>query len=275
MTTTAYMLDNAWRDARRRLELLEQCFDPGTLRRLAGLGVGRGQHCLEVAGGAGSVTRWLCSRVGSEGSVTAIDLDTRFLEEIEAPHLTVRRCDVVRDALPAGPFDLIHVRAQLMHLHEREEVLDRLVERLRPGGWLLAEEPDVYPFEALECGSLDRAWKALGEAAAPYGFRTDLGRRLPELLAQRGLVDLRSEADGSFFPGGSPLATMLGMSIRQIVEQVELAEPGQADVVRSLAELEDPVRWFPGPALVAAMGRRPPTTGDTNPVDPYPDLLVP
>jgi SAM-dependent methyltransferase len=258
MATTSYMLDKVAAQARGRLELLEQCFDPGTERRLAGIGVGRGWRCLEVAGGAGSVTRWLCSRVGPEGAVVAVDLDTRFLEELEAPNLTVSRCDVVHDRLPDGGFDLVHVRALLMHLHEREEVLDRLVEALRPGGWLVVEEPDVYPVEALDHGPFAALWSALAEAAAPHGFRVDVGRRLPGLLLARGLVEVRSEADGGFFPGGSPMAELLAVSIGQLLEQIRLPEPDERTAGQVLTDLADPARWFPAPAVVAALGRRAP-----------------
>jgi len=256
MTTTSYLLDNGWRQARRRLELLQECFDPGTLRRLAGLGVDRGWRCLEVAGGAGSVTRWLCSRVGPDGSVVAIDLDTRFLDEIQAPNLTVARCDVVRDALPDGGFDLVHVRALLMHLHERDEVLRRLVDAVRPGGWLLIEEPDAYPLLTAGTDRLAATWRTLGAAAAPNGFSLDTGRRLPQLFESHGLVDIRCEADGSFFPGASTMAEMLGTSMVQLLEQLDLPEDDRYEADRAVAELEDPTRWFPGPALIAAAGRK-------------------
>ena len=74
----AYLLG---REERRRLELLEQCLDPMTTRSLDAIGVEKGWRCLELGGGAGSITRMLCERVGPAGRVTAVDLDTRFLDE--------------------------------------------------------------------------------------------------------------------------------------------------------------------------------------------------
>jgi len=256
MTTTSYMLDNGWKQARRRLQLLEECMDPGTFRRLSGLGVGPGWRCLEVAGGAGSVARWLCSRVGPDGSVVALDLDTRFLDELQAPNLSVSRCDVVRDPLPDGGFDLVHVRALLMHLHEREEVLDRLVDAVRPGGWLLIEEPDAYPIVAVGADRLAGTWRALGRAAAPHGFSLDTGRRLPEFFHARGILDIRCEADGWFFPGASPMAEMLATSMVQLLERLDLPAGERHEADQAMADLEDPSRWFPGPALIAASGRK-------------------
>ncbi len=75
----AYRLDNGWRDARRRLQMLEAVYDPLTLRHLEMVGVGPGWRCLEVGAGAGSITRALAERVGPQGRVAAVDLDPRFL----------------------------------------------------------------------------------------------------------------------------------------------------------------------------------------------------
>src|SRR5262245_10425923 len=113
---TGYAFDNAWKQARERLALLEAALDPGTVRRLDVFGVGTGWHCLEVGGGGGSITEWLCQRVGAKGRVTAIDIDTRFLDALDHPNLTVRQHDVVTTPLPEATFDLIHVRAVLTHI---------------------------------------------------------------------------------------------------------------------------------------------------------------
>jgi 2-polyprenyl-3-methyl-5-hydroxy-6-metoxy-1,4-benzoquinol methylase len=42
--------------------------------------------------------------------------------------------------LPAGRYDLIHARLVLSHLPQRRDVLARLVQALRPGGWLVVED---------------------------------------------------------------------------------------------------------------------------------------
>src|SRR5437879_4242901 len=95
-----YTLDNGWEQARHRLKLLEACYDPSTTRRLRALGVDCGWHCLEVGAGGGSIARWLASEVGPEGRVLAVDLDTRFVQEVEADNLDVRCLDVTAGDLP-------------------------------------------------------------------------------------------------------------------------------------------------------------------------------
>ncbi|MGD9891828.1 MAG: trans-aconitate 2-methyltransferase [Dehalococcoidia bacterium] len=120
------------------------------MRHLDALGVGEGWRCWDAAAGGGSNAAWLCRRVGSPGTVLATDLDTRFLEAIDAPNLEVRRHDIVTDPLPDECFDRIHTRLLLTHLPGRESVIHRQAGALAPGGWLVLEEfetiaPNVDP----------------------------------------------------------------------------------------------------------------------------------
>ena len=132
------------KDIPRRLVALEEGCDPGTVSRLENLGVGRGWSCLEVGAGAGSITRWLGRRVGTEGEVVAIDLDTSFLDVSDADNVEVRQLDLRSDSLPENRFDLIHTRFILGHIPERVEIFDKLVGALRLGGRLLLEEMDPF-----------------------------------------------------------------------------------------------------------------------------------
>ncbi len=252
---TTYAFDNAWADAHRRLSMLEACYDPGTKRRLDAIGVGSGWRCLEVGGGAGSVARWLCDRVGRCGQVVAVDLDPRFLAQIDAANLSVRRLDVTWEDLPAGPFDLVHARHLLVHLPERLEVLDRLVRCLAPGGWLLLEEADAFPTEATEVDP--RLWGWYSDALARAGADTEWARRLPSFLDAAGLVDVTAEADVPLYRGGSPTAEMVRLSFTQVAERDFLDGETRVLVDEFCASLTDPGRWFTYYAAVAAWGRAP------------------
>lgn len=77
----AYGFDASWSDERRRLALIERCYDPITTARLTQLGVAEGWRCLDVGAGGGSISRWLRDQVGPDGEVVAVDLDTRFFED--------------------------------------------------------------------------------------------------------------------------------------------------------------------------------------------------
>lgn len=76
-----YGFDASWRDERRRLALIERCYDPITTSRLTQLGVGAGWRCLDVGAGGGSIARWLRDQVGPDGEVVAIDRTPAFFEE--------------------------------------------------------------------------------------------------------------------------------------------------------------------------------------------------
>jgi SAM-dependent methyltransferase len=257
-STATYLLDNAWRDARRRLELLERCHDPASVRRLEALGVGGGWRCLEAGAGAGSIARWLCSRVAPAGRVLAVDLDARFLEDAGWPCLEVRQANLVTGHLERDALDLVHGRMVLMHIQERERVLDRLIASLRPGGWLLLEEADIYPITATASGPYREMWQAASRMFSQNGAAVEWARNLPDLLQAAGLSDVGAESDTTLFPGASPLAVLFQTSMRQVREA--LLSQGQIDagtLDEAAAHLDLPDRWFPGMAIVAAWGRRP------------------
>ncbi len=91
----SYVVPNSWEHARRRLELLEACYDAASFRRASALGVRAGWRCLDAGAGHGSFARWLGSQVGPAGSVIAADLDTRLLADITEANIEVRQMDLV------------------------------------------------------------------------------------------------------------------------------------------------------------------------------------
>ena len=254
---SGYTLDNAWPEAPRRLQLLERCYDAGTLRRLEGLQLARASSCLEVGAGAGSITRWLCSQVGPGGTVVAIDLDVRFVERIEADNLVVRKADITTAELPRDTFDVVHARALLMHLPERDAILDRLVAALRPGGWLLVEEGDHFPVTSFGTGLYREGVDALLGAMATAGVDATWARRLPQLLVDRNLGDITAVIDVPYYEGGSPEAELLSLTGVQLHNLAVSAgaDPARLEAWRNL--LAQPGRWFPGLAMISVAGRRP------------------
>lgn len=257
---TRYMLDNVWHDARRRLSLLEEILDPGTVRRMSvvdALGVGPGWRCAELGAGGGSIARWLCAQVGPQGRVVALDLDTRFVDGSDLSNLEVRQADVISSGLERSAFDLIHARALLMHLPARAEVLGTLIGALRPGGWLLLEEMDFYPIFALAAGTYREAYEALLDAFTASGGATEWARGLPSLLDTHALQDVDSETTVHAFRGGSATAQFIQVSFEQLRGRILARGRLREEVLgTALEELGHPDRWFPGFALVSAWGRR-------------------
>ena len=137
-----YVLDNKWEGTRDRLTLLERAVDPWTIRNLQEIGVGTGWYCLEVAAAGGSIASWLGSQVGLGGHVMATDLDPDLLEVIRGPNISIKRHNILSDDLPQSTFDLVHTRSLLTFLPDPRRAIAKLVSAIKPGGWLLIEEPD-------------------------------------------------------------------------------------------------------------------------------------
>lgn len=97
---TSYVFDNEHSATPKRFNALETLFDAHSIENLEAVGIGSGWHCLDVGAGGGSITRWLSAAVGSEGRVTATDIDTRFLEDLGGRNIQVLRRDIVVDELP-------------------------------------------------------------------------------------------------------------------------------------------------------------------------------
>lgn len=252
-----YMLDNVWENAHQRLTLLEAVYDPATTGRLAQLGVGPGWRCLELGAGAGSIARWLCDRVGADGRVVAVDLEPRFLAADPRPNLDVVRCDIVADGIPGDGYDLIHTRALLVHLPQRDELLPALVLRLRPGGIILLEEGDAYPIATASSPIYTELWDRAFAAMAKGGADATWGRHLPARLAAAGAVDVAAAGDVQMFTGGSPYARFAILTMSQLTPMLVADGMSPERIAEGIAELSDPSRWFPGAASIAAWGHRP------------------
>lgn len=260
MTATnevTYTLDNTWEKARRRLTLLEEVFDPATTARLVELGVGPGRRCLELGAGGGSITRWLCDRVGPSGSVTAVDLEPRFLAADPRPNMIVERRDIIADGVPGAGYDLIHCRALLMHLPNADDLVVDLVGRLRPGGAILLEEGDLSPTATARSARYAEMWQRCTAAAATVGANFFWGAELPERLAAAGITDLAATSETRLYRGGSPWCELTALTWEQMTPLL-LANGCPAELIAAATdELFEPDRLFPAGAIVAAWGHRP------------------
>jgi len=215
---------------------------------------------LEVGGGGGSLTRWLCEQTGPTGHVTATDIEPRFLEEIGSSRLEVRRHDITDEDLPDGQFDLVHARWLLHHLPNPEEVIARMVAALRPGGWILLEEVDFFPIHTSSSQVYTDFMTGLTRAVvAASGGDCFWARDLPALVANQDLVEVNASGDQFVLRGGSPWAKFLALSATQIRDTMtgssETLSAEQLD--KALALLDDPTFWALAGAGIAAWGRRP------------------
>ena len=207
----------------------------------------------------------LAARVTPGGRVLATDLETRWLLDRSDPRVEVATHDVVHDDPPEGGFDLVHARLVLVHVPAREEALRRMVSTLRPGGWLLVEDfdislqPLICPDEVTPDHQLANAVKAaFRQLLLERGADMRLGRRLPRLLREAGLI--RVEAD-AYFPLALPsVAVLETANVRQVRDAlIGHGDLRAADVDRYLELTSTGELDLATPPLVSAWGRRPPT----------------
>src|SRR5271154_2844503 len=157
-----YIFDSASTAEYQRLDLMSKILDPLTRASLAALGLREGWNCLELGGGNGSMTEWLCEKVGASGSVTSIDINPKLIKLVPAQNLTVRQADIRTADLPVNAFDLVMCRAMLHQIAEHANaVLAKMAAAVKPGGCLFVCEPDFSLVRTCEPEEWAQAWDAI------------------------------------------------------------------------------------------------------------------
>jgi SAM-dependent methyltransferase len=242
---------------RERLLLLEEMYDPWSVKQLDAIGVAAGWRCLDVGAGGGSVTRMLADRVGT-GSVLAVDLDITLLEGLASDRVEVRRHDLRCDPLPADTFDLVHSRQLLMHLPARLAALRKLAGAARRGGWVAAMEPDFTTVELSPTNLLwERVWSVFCDALVAGGWDPRYGARLCGDLRAAGLVDVHADLIASFGGGGSLRARLLALTFERLRERLVALGADDLEIDEAQRLLRDRTISFRSQTTYVAYARRP------------------
>ncbi|MGA3352559.1 MAG: methyltransferase domain-containing protein [Acidimicrobiales bacterium] len=200
------------------------------------VGLATGWCCVDLGAGAGDVSVALAELVGRNGRVYAVDSDPRARDAVATAAAATGGAQVVAItqagedlALPES-VDLAYCRFLLLHVLEPRVVLARMAAALRPGGYLLAQEP------VTSAGRIDGKPLSMPDARHP-----DVGALLPGLVREVGLelVDAWAEAPAGAGPG--PVAAYL--------EELTEVDPEDASVML--------------PPLVTVIGRSAPLAGPT------------
>jgi SAM-dependent methyltransferase len=253
-----YVFDNAAPQARARLAALADVHDEGTIRHLLARGVADGWKCLEIGGGLGTITRWLSDRVGPRGHVLTTDIDTRFLATIGRANVEVRRHDILIDPLPDATFDLAYARLVLEHLSDPGLALDRMATAIRPGGWLMVEDFEIYALAP--DGSVNPQSKTLAamqRVAADAGVAPRLGLSFGRELRARGLIHVGHEGRVQIHRGNSGAARLARLNFEQLRAPILATGLTLAEFEADLARLDDEDFEWRSPTLWTAWGQRP------------------
>lgn len=233
-----------------------------------------GSRAIDLGCGLGDMLELLSERVGPGGRVLGLECDPTHAAAARAvarerglAGVEVVEGDARRTGLPSGSFDLAHARLLLVNIPRPDQVLAEMTRLVRPGGWVVCQEADFIGL----CHPLHPAWERLSEVLVTAyhqdGADPRLGRRLPGLFRQAGLVDVRVRAMADAYPVGHSWRTLnldLMRSLasrvleRGLLDQAELDELQRAarDHVADAATVTMPF------VLFSVWGRRPPAPAD-------------
>ena len=159
------------------------------------LGLSSGWRCVDVGAGGGDVSVALAEMVGRDGRVYAVDSDPRTRDEVAraaAAHAQVIALTQAGEDLSLPEeVDLAFCRFLLLHVHEPLAVVRMMAAAVRPGGWVVAQEP------------ITSAGRIAGTPFSMPGARhPDVGAILPALVRQVGLevIDAWAEAPAGVGP---------------------------------------------------------------------------
>jgi SAM-dependent methyltransferase len=258
-----YLLSSAAPAAEvERLRQVDQLMGPTTEGRIERLGITGGWKCLEVGAGVGGVARWMAGRVGPLGKVTAIDLNPLIRADPDLPQLEVLRHDILAGGTDAGSYDLVHCRLLLVNVGDVELALRRMIEALRPGGWLIVEEPGESRFPGV--GESDPRVAEFNRLAEEFlislqehtrAVEMGLYRRLPGLFQDLGLVGIGGELT-HLLVGSGGRAALLGTlhAVGPLLARTPFVTEGRS---QRLVELcSDPTLLTIGGATLGLWGRR-------------------
>ncbi|MGC8511658.1 MAG: class I SAM-dependent methyltransferase [Acidimicrobiales bacterium] len=215
------------------LELRNDVYRRPLQTALERLGIQAGWRAADIGAGGGDVTVALARIVGRTGRVYAVDSDPQRRDQVAAAAALATQAQVVALTqageelrLPEA-LDLAFCRFLLIHVHEPLVVLTKMRDAVRPGGWVLAQEPIT---------SAGRVGGA--PLSMPDATDADVGAVLASLVRQAGLELVDAWAEAPAWAGPGPVASYL--------EAMTEVDPG-----------DDPVVL---PPLVTVVARRPVTS---------------
>ena len=260
-----YLLDGGDEDLKRLLGLAEA---HGEMARTAlrRSGIAPGWNVIECGCGPVGALVQLAELVGDAGRVTGVDLNPAAVDRVGSVAATLGLGNVrafvadVHDLeaeKAGGPFDLAYTRLLLVHQHDPARTLRQIAGLVKPGGWVIAQEPLARPRPRSfpELDAVGAAWGLMAHLIDRSGVPSQVAEQLPRWAADAGLEVVRMDGSFSFGPPeayfglyadaltamreravGAGLTT--GQDIDAIVASLAAAEPAAYEWVMSPAYLD-------------------------------------
>lgn len=181
----------------QRLGVQHRAWRPVVLDCWKNAGVTAGNRVLDVGAGPGHATVDLAEIVGLNGRVVAVERSSNFVNAIQKAiqaqslsNVEVHELDLMKDDLPAGPFDFTWCRWVLCFVSDPDLLIKKLASVMREGGRAIFHEYGQYT-----------TWRFFPQRASLEEFRShviatwreaggepDTGLQLPSWLTKNGFV---------------------------------------------------------------------------------------
>lgn len=224
---------------KKRLEQQSRIIIETTRRIFERAGIGKGMRVLELGTGAGDVALLLAEMVGPEGEVVSIERNPEIQKTAqkragEGGYRNITFiCGDIGAAEPEGDFDALAGRAVLMYVPGPEEVLKRLLRRVRPGGVVAFQEVDftIRPVTIPPLPLFMKLWDLLYAAMEKSGTEMQMGFRLLPVYRKAGLPEPVMHLDAFVGGADSPGIDWFVSTIRSLVPMMEKLGVATADEI--------------------------------------------
>jgi ubiquinone/menaquinone biosynthesis C-methylase UbiE len=256
-----------WADLNAWMHMQAVQWEPAGQQLLGELGDGSGLRALDVGCGPLGWLRLLSRWVGPDGQVVGTEVSETTAEHAR---LTVRSegltnvgiavDDVFDSALPEGSFDLVHARFMLGPLGRPDLQLATYRRLVRPGGWLVLEEPDMASWRFNpEAPANQRLNDLQLEWATAIGRNLSTGRQVRSWLRELSEEPVVRAQVLALPPGHvyRALALMFATAGRDVLAAKIGAAETDALLARAEEELRDPELWCTSCTLIQGYARLP------------------
>ena len=234
------------------------------------IGVRDGWQVVEIGCGPRGCLGLLSPRVGAIGRVIGVELSQeqveraqRFVADSHLTNVEVLQADARSTGLREGTFDLATARLVLVNVPQPELLVAEMVRLVRPGGVVALHEADstaqrCYPPHPAQT----RLLEVLNTYAEMNGIDRSIGLRVPRMLRESGLVEVRVNPLIHAYPAGHSrrmLVLEFVANARQRILDKALIEEGELNELTAALRLhlEDPETLVVSSLFIQAWGRIP------------------
>jgi ubiquinone/menaquinone biosynthesis C-methylase UbiE len=188
------------KDEQVRLERQAQEFALDSQWLFDNVGIGDGSRVIEIGCGPRGCLDLLSKRVGPTGSVIGLERNAeqveraqRFVTDNRLTNVKVMHGDARATGFPDAAFDVATARLVLVNVPNPEQIVVEMARVVRPGGIVVLHEADCIGHQM--CDPPLPAWTRLFQLLNTYaemnGIDRFVGRKVPRMLREAGLVDVR------------------------------------------------------------------------------------